>query len=349
VIRGIMANDTFGLFLVVFLSFSLILIKGSYSDGQKNLFSFFIERYTEETSASIISPNHAQLADINSLYFYEGVVNETNIALEAPTLQQNSLLSYNALENDFKSVEGASRSSVTTYTVQPGDALSFIASDYGVSISSIMWANDLRNADSIKPGMDLKIPPVSGVIHIVKDSDTIGSIAEKYGVKTEEVLEFNKLPKDGAIQIGAEIIVPGGIVKQAPSYAGSSSGARFTHLPDLGGYFAIPSTGFNWGKIHGRNGVDIANSCGTPIYAAADGQVTISDSVGWNGGFGKYIKIVHPNGTESIYAHNSQNKVSSGQYIYRGQLIALMGTTGRSTGCHLHFETHGARNPLAKY
>ena len=111
----------------------------------------------------------------------------------------------------------------------------------------------------------------------------------------------------------------------------------------------IPTTGFDWGKIHGRNGVDIANSCGTPVYAAADGMITIADSSGYNGGFGKYIKIAHPNGTETLYGHSMKLLVAVGQEITRGQEIMLMGSTGRSTGCHLHFEVHGARNPLAKY
>lgn len=262
-------------------------------------------------------------------------------------MQQNSLLSYNSLENDFKDFEGVSRSSVTTYVVQEGDALSFIASDFGVSISSIIWANNLRDADSLTLGMKLKIPPVSGVIHKVKSGDTIEKIAKKYGIKAEEILDFNKLPRDGAIQIGVEIMVPGGKINQGNVYVQARS--RFSYLPNLGGYFSLPAAGFNWGRIHGRNGVDVANSCGTPIYSAADGQVAISDGIGWNGGFGKYIKIVHPNGTETVYAHNSKNNVFTGQHVHKGQLIALMGTTGRSTGCHLHFEVHGAKNPLARY
>ena len=110
-----------------------------------------------------------------------------------------------------------------------------------------------------------------------------------------------------------------------------------------------PALGYNWGRIHGRNGVDVANSCGTPIYAAADGTVAIADAVGYNGGFGKFIRINHPNGTETLYAHASKLLASIGQVVARGQQIATIGSTGRSTGCHVHFEVHGARNPLAKY
>ena len=111
----------------------------------------------------------------------------------------------------------------------------------------------------------------------------------------------------------------------------------------------LPAIGFNWGRIHGRNGVDVANSCGTPIYAAADGSVTSAKTSGWNGGFGKFLKILHSNGTETLYAHVSRLLVAAGEYVTKGQQIAVMGSTGRSTGCHLHFEVHGAKNPLAKY
>ena len=120
----------------------------------------------------------------------------------------------------------------------------------------------------------------------------------------------------------------------------------------MGGYFTHPTAGigYNWRRIHGRNGVDIASTRGTDIFAAADGVVAIADAVGYNGGFGKYIKIIHkgPNGEnlETLYAHANQILVNVGDYVQKGQHIAEMGTTGRSTGNHLHFEVHGARNPL---
>ena len=338
------------MFFVVLLSAGVILIKGSSTDGQVNLFSSFLEHYTEETAAAIISPSQNQLADLNSLSFNEEAVNKSNKkGLETSILQQNSLLSYNSLENDLGDFADTTRNTVANYTVQIGDTLSFIASDFGVSINSLIWANNLRDSDSIKPGMELKIPPVSGVIHTVKKGDTVQSIAKKYGVESEKIVDFNGLPKDGALQIGTEIIVPDGKIKQS-GYAGlPSTVKRFQNLPNLGDFFSMPTTGFNWGRIHGRNGVDVANSCGTPIYAAADGQVAIADASGWNGGFGKYIKIVHGNGTETVYSHATRLIATISEYVTKGQLIALMGSTGRSTGCHLHFEVHGAKNPLAKY
>ena len=162
------------------------------------------------------------------------------------------------------------------------------------------------------------------------------------------------MPQSGELQIGDDLIVPDGQIKSTyVATSGStktSAGAKpFAYLLDLGNYFMPPAGGYNWSRIHGRNGIDIANSCGTPIYAAAEWLVATSDGSGYNGGFGKFIKIAHPNGTETLYAHATKLLIGAGEYAQRGQIIALMGSTGRSTGCHLHFEVHGARNPLAKY
>lgn len=121
--------------------------------------------------------------------------------------------------------------------------------------------------------------------------------------------------------------------------------------PDLGKYLSIPARGWNWGHLHNYNAVDIANICGAPIYAAAEGLITELREGGWNEGYGSYIMISHPNNVLTKYAHNKKNLVSVGQYVLRGDLIAYIGNTGNThgpTGCHLHFEVRGARNPFAK-
>ena len=164
----------------------------------------------------------------------------------------------------------------------------------------------------------------------------------------EEIIKFNVLPKNGALEIGKEVVIPEGKIVVPRVYAQSSRG-RFTHLPNLAGFYLLPTNGFNWGRTHGRNAVDIANSCGTPIYASANGNVATALSSGWNGGAGKVVKIVHSNGTETLYAHLSRVLTNKDEIVTQGQIIGLMGSTGRSTGCHLHYEVHGARNPLAKY
>lgn len=339
-----------------------------------------VKGYIDETAASISSFVRplSQISDINTLMAADtrtlgqggNDINPTPIQFS--TIQGSSIIAYAPPSQDYISEGGYKRSQVTEYTVQSGDLVSFIASDYGVSVNSILWANNLKNADSIKPGQVLKIPPVSGVVHKIKKGDTVGSIAKKYGVEADKIIAFNGLPQDGSLQIDVDIVVPDGVVtkpvkttstisaggKVVTSPAGQvtfvasynpTNNKKFAYLADLGDYFIVPTIGFNWGIIHNRNGVDIANSCGTSIRAAAAGTITTSDATGYNGGFGKYIKIAHDNGTETLYGHASKLLVAVGAYVTRGQEIALMGTTGRSTGCHLHFEVHGARNPLAKY
>jgi len=115
--------------------------------------------------------------------------------------------------------------------------------------------------------------------------------------------------------------------------------------------FAAPTTGWNWGQLHPYNAVDIANSCGTPVYAAAEGIVKQSVTNGWNEGYGNYLIVEHANNAETVYGHLDKIFAPAGKYLLKGDLIAEMGNTGNTdgpTGCHLHFEVHGAKNPLAK-
>ncbi|MFH0873449.1 MAG: LysM peptidoglycan-binding domain-containing M23 family metallopeptidase, partial [Candidatus Komeilibacteria bacterium] len=211
-------------------------------------------------------------------------------------------------------------------------------------------------------GQILKIPPVTGVVHAVRSGDTVTSIAKKYNADTSKILALNDLNETDSLRVGDILIIPDGeLVYQPVASTGTkgvtnsfissvtSAAKKFAYLPDLADYFAVPVTGYNWSIVHNRNGIDVANSCGTPIKAAASGNADIAMTSGYNGGFGKYIKLTHPNGTETLYAHLSKLLINAGDSVEKGQIIGLMGTTGHSTGCHLHFEIHGARNPLAKY
>lgn len=330
-----------------------IIFKGSSSDGQANILSTFLARYIEETAASVnIDIPQYQIADVNSVFAFPGVSYKANRPSILSTIQDNSVVSRGTILTNILDEFSERGNEVSIYEVQDGDTLSFIASDFGVKVATIINANNLRNADDISLGTKLKIPPVDGLIHKVKKGDTVVSIAKKYGVEAEKIISFNGLPQEGDLQIDTEIIIPGGKIK-SPVPAGfnqiASATKRFAYLPNLIDFFSLPTVGFNWGRIHGRNGVDVANSCGTPVYSSAEGTVSLAKSSGWNGGFGKFIKIAHSNGTETLYGHLSKLMVNIGGYVSKNQQIALMGSTGRSTGCHLHFEVHGAQNPLAKY
>ena len=255
---------------------------------------------------------------------------------------------------------GSSRHGVATYAVGEGDTLSDIAGRFGVSLLSVAISNNIVDPDAIKPGDELRVPPSANdalhvFLHTVKSGETLAGIAKRYAADGERVIAFNGLPADGVLTAGAELMLP---VNEPPEFAKpnppapkpvSPTAPRFASSQTALGYYIAPTTGRNYGRIHSNNGVDIANSCGTPVYAAASGTITRADGSGWNGGYGIVIDIAHPNGTSTRYAHLSQIVTWSGG-VGQGQLIGYMGTTGRSTGCHLHFEVHGegARNPLRR-
>lgn len=241
---------------------------------------------------------------------------------------------------------------ILTYEIEQGDSLQSIADDFGVSISTLLSANNIPAGTKLKLGDKLAILPVDGVKHIVKVGDTIESIAQKYKADPDRIIAFNGLSDDGDIKTSDTLVIPGGEYHEPISakYAPAQS-LRVQDLPNLIGYYGLPSGGRITQGLHRFNGVDIGGRdwCNTPLYAAAAGTIITADSQGWNGGYGKYIKIAHDNGTITLYAHSSQLLVNVGQYVGKGQTIALMGSTGRATGCHVHFEVRGARNPLANY
>ncbi len=364
IIGRVAVSRTTELYSVVFIALAVLVFYGSSSEGQASFLDSWVKGYVEEKALALDIQRRvssSQMADINSLFAGTGGDGggiSPAPSTDATTVGESALLALTPPDGDYINRVSGRRAAVTEYIVQDGDLLSFIASDFGVSQQSIIWASGIKDADSISPGQVLRIPPINGVIHKVKNGDTAASLAKKYGADEERIIAYNRLPKDGSIDSGYEIIVPDGkmagyttpaaVVGTASLAKIIQAAKKFAYLPDLGDYFRLPTTGFNWGRIHGRNGVDVANSCGTPIYAAADGTVAVSDAIGYNGGFGKYIKISHPNGTETLYGHSSKLLVSVGQIVGKGDKIALIGTTGRSTGCHLHFEVHGAQNPLAK-
>lgn len=256
---------------------------------------------------------------------------------------------------------------IAAYTVQPGDTGKGIANKFDISLNTLLWANDLKNASEIKAGDSLVILPVSGVQYEVKKGDTIDSVVRKFkprGMTDEQdilsfkadILGFNDLGVNENLEPGSTILIPDGeitvpvpVKPQRPNApAGSSSGAsRFANLPEYRGYYMRPIIGGRHTRgIHGYNGVDLANSCGLPVLASADGEVIIARTSGWNGGYGKYAVISHANGTQTLYAHMSTLLTDTGQHVDQGAQIGSIGSTGNSTGCHVHFEIRGARNPF---
>jgi LysM repeat protein len=296
----------------------------------------------------------------------EGVVVPTSTAVDVPLLAANphpnpvgarggadivvddgALISSGPVGKDDVTTLGLTTSEISVYTVREGDTVSMIAEMFGVTTNTILWANDLPSARAIQPGDSLVILPIPGVQYKIKRGDTIATIARTFSGDPAEILAYNQL-QENELQAGVTIIIPGGTVPQpvratsptrtAAASSGSAAGsAGFTH--------PLPGSLRTQG-IHGFNAVDLAAPVGTPIRAAAGGEVIVSKMGGWNGGYGNYIVIRHPSGTQTLYAHNSENAVSVGQTVARGEVIGYVGNTGRSTGSHLHFEVRGAKNPF---
>jgi murein DD-endopeptidase MepM/ murein hydrolase activator NlpD len=241
---------------------------------------------------------------------------------------------------------------ISLYVVREGDTLSQIAEMFNVSANTIKWANDLPSASLIKPGQTLVILPISGVRHTVKSGDTLESVAKKYGGAVEEISLFNSLTVDASLRVGEEIVIPDGeivnaVISAPVSRAAVSSRQGNTNISYSSDMFMRPiDGGVRTQGIHGYNAVDLAVAAGTPVYAAAAGDVIISKDAGWNGGYGNYVVIKHGNGVQTLYAHNSSNTVSSRQSVIKGQVIGYVGQTGKATGPHVHFEVRGAKNPF---
>ncbi len=251
---------------------------------------------------------------------------------------------------DISSDDGTTLASgrVSLYVVREGDNLSSIAKLFGVSVNTILWANDIEIANMIKVGQVLVILPVTGLSYTVKAGDTLTSIAKKFKGSEEEIIQFNGLTESKSLTVGQEIIIPDGEAPYSP--LATTQPQKFVKDiggPDYRGYYLRPiEEGGRSQGLHGYNAVDLATSCGEPIMAAATGDVMIARSSGWNGGYGKYIVINHLNGTQTLYAHASELIVTPGWHVVKGQVIGYAGTTGKSTGCHVHFEVRGAKNPF---
>lgn len=267
-----------------------------------------------------------------------------------------ALVSYSGPAGTTADIVGSvSPDRISVYVVRKGDTLGEIAGMFGVSINTVKWANNLSSAADVHIGDTLVILPVSGVERIIIKGDTLKSIARKYGADANEIATFNDLDPVAPLEIGSTLIIPGGEIAPAASNAVKSS-ARKISEPYLGGggsvqigYYENPMPGALITQgIHGWNGIDLGAARGTPIHAAADGIVIVARGSGWNGGYGNYAVITHDNGSQTLYGHMKSVIVSPGQSVSSGQIIGYEGSTGLSTGAHLHFEVRGAANPFRR-
>lgn len=231
------------------------------------------------------------------------------------------------------------------YIVKEGDTISAIAQKFGLKNSTILWENNLEENSLIKPGNKLVIPPINGVGHIVKKNETLLAIAKKYSSDLDKIINHNNLVDADDISVGQRLFIPDG-VKAAPlPPPPKRSTLANLIIPD-----SAPIVSQNrmlWPTNSRRitqyyswrhHGLDIGGKVTNYIYASDDGTVSVAIYSGWNRGYGKHIIIDHGNSKKTLYGHLSKNFVEVGQKVKKGEVIGMMGTTGRSTGVHLHFE-----------
>lgn len=231
------------------------------------------------------------------------------------------------------------RDQTITYTIQKGDTLSTIAEKFSVSVDTIKWANDIKR-DTVTAGDTLKIPPVTGLVVKVNEGDTVYSLAKKYKTDAQKIVnfpfnDFSDLDTF-ALNVGQTLIVPDGVMPSAapvarPRFSVSQLSAGGT------GQFAWPTTGgISQYPIWYHMAFDIANPSAPPITAAGGGTVILVQYLSY--GYGRHAIIDHGDGLATLYGHMSEVYVTSGEAVSQGQVIGKMGSTGRSTGTHLHFE-----------
>ena len=263
---------------------------------------------------------------------------------------------------------------LTIHEVQKGDTASKLAAAAGVTESTVLASNNLQKSTVLNLGQTLVIPSVSGRLVATKPGDSVAGLAEKYGSSQAGIIAANKLNQrttdiapDQLVLVPAEPDPAAALVKDLPpTVATTQPKAAAPAIPNI--EVAAPVTplpaprpasspGFVWpapGRIttyfsSWHNGIDIANSLGTPVRAAQAGRVVYA---GWdNSGFGNMVRIDHGNGLQTLYGHASRLIVHVGETVQQGQVIMLMGSTGRSTGSHVHFSifrgsSYSGFNPL---
>ena len=266
------------------------------------------------------------------------------------------------------------RTSVETYTVANGDTLGRIAVKFHLSISTILSANGLTLRSTLQPGDTIKILPSDGILYTVARGDTLSKIASNYSVAVDDIAQANDMSDGQSLKVGTEILLPGAneiapsqaiarrpvsvkdifvlppkpvATEESPSSESPSSTRSDYYPPSSLSYSESPSataTGWVWPtNFHvitqyfswSHTGLDIDGDYTTFSMAAHDGVVTYT---GWRNGYGLTVEVDHGNGIKTRYAHNSKIFVNVGDIVTAGEKLAQTGTTGNSTGTHLHFE-----------
>ena len=348
----------------------------SASAGKTILASLIESEFSDNDQESLIEESFDQAETVSPTE--QNYLDNLGAVKEQPVADQGAAVEENNLDEPAFTQGGSAmvkpeiastkqtkreRSETINYTVQNGDTISTIAENFEIKVSSVLWENNLSAYSVIRPGDNLKILPIDGISYTVIKGDTITEIAKNYGVSEDTILSYNKSGE--GIKIGQMLFIPGGVKRSFANYepqnvTGVNIIKQIAKIPIselfkkpgskrvVGNKMSWPTVGVRITQYSSwaHHAIDIANKVGTPIYAADAGVI---ESIGWGRGYGNQIVIDHGGGKKTRYGHLSKFYVSRGERVGKGETIAAMGSTGRSTGPHLHFEVmiNGSKyNPL---
>ena len=263
---------------------------------------------------------------------------------------------------------------VKSYVVAQGDSLWSISNAQNIELDTLIGSNTFKTSARLRPGATLRIPNQDGIFYVIKKDETIEAVSKRYGVSMNKIRQVNAAIDVSALKPGEEIFLPGarpvGLVEHQQDNAKLAEAKKINQkaLKDLAknekpqkGEVAVKNAAFRWplmGRINSpfgwrqhpitkrrdfHTGIDIKGNRGDIIKCAGAGKVVYS---GWMGGYGKVLVVEHSNGQSTLYAHCSTLLVGKGANVSSGHLIAKVGTTGRSTGPHLHFEVRNGNSPV---
>jgi len=321
-------HSSIGLLVIIGIVFNFLLAEGQSKIGGPN---FLIEdsELSEKEAEEIIATINSVL-EIPLDYF----VSANEAYFEKPLLP-------------FTVSSDLPRDKIIVHQVLPGETLWTIAYKYEISIDSLRWSNNIRDVNSVKVGQKLLIPPVNGIIHKVKQGETLGEIARAYQVKIATIKEQNHLASN-SLTPGQMLVIPGakliGPLKKLAStrtYQGSIKKGKGNFIWPVSSNIHYITQYFS--RRHPA--IDLDSRNGRDIMASDSGTV-VAVTYGWGGGYGNHVIIDHGNGFQTLYAHLAKIYVNVGDDVEQGQVIGLMGATGRATGVHLHFEIRVDGRPL---
>jgi murein DD-endopeptidase MepM/ murein hydrolase activator NlpD len=273
-----------------------------------------------------------------------------NQQVNIPQIQTITLTS--VLEKSIEA-ENENGPTVIIYTVKASDTAESIASTYEIKLSTILESNQLTSGSALTEGQSLVFPSIDGIAYKIQGGETLWDLSNLYKMSVDDILLVNKLENPDKLKLNQYIIIPNAekalkLPVQTSSQNSTTQKSKGSVTLSRGIWPASGSISSKFGRRWGRQheGIDIAASTGTNVYAFMNGKVTFS---GTQGGYGKLVIIDHGNGIKSYYGHNSKLLAKVGQTVSKGTHIAEVGNTGNSTGPHLHFEIRKNGTPVNPY